>query len=128
LLICCGSFLLPIERVVAGFDNFVYYCVEQMLAVYDRFGRLLYGSEKHPKDVLEYVVFEKHLADELGKWRVHDKIIPEWLPPLDPVVSTLVQPDFGPEGGGGSSSAVPAAVNQAVDSSPQPQGAQAATP
>lgn len=50
------------------------------LAVYDRFGRLMYGSEIIAKDILEYVVFEKHLANEYGKWRVHDKIIPDWMP------------------------------------------------
>lgn len=49
---------------------------EQLLAVYDRFGRLIYGSEIVAKDVLEYVVFEKHLSNEYGVWRVHDKILP----------------------------------------------------
>lgn len=49
---------------------------QQSLAVYDRFGRLIYGSEVLAKDVLEYVVFEKHLSNEYGVWRVHAKIIP----------------------------------------------------
>ncbi len=49
------------------------------MAVYDRFGRLSHGSEVIAKDVLEYVVFEKHLANEYGIWRVHAKIIPPWL-------------------------------------------------
>ena len=31
------------------------------------------------KDVLEYVVLEKHLSSLYGKWRLHGKIIPEWL-------------------------------------------------
>ncbi|XP_034233576.1 probable 39S ribosomal protein L45, mitochondrial isoform X2 [Thrips palmi] len=50
---------------------------QQCLAVYDRFGRLLYGSEVLAKDVLEYVVFEKHLSNEYGVWRVHAKLIPQ---------------------------------------------------
>lgn len=55
-----------------------------MLAVYDRFGRLMHGSEIIGKDVLEFIVFEKHLANLYGKWRVHAKIIPDWLPPRVP--------------------------------------------
>ncbi|KAJ1525972.1 hypothetical protein ONE63_009156 [Megalurothrips usitatus] len=50
---------------------------QQCLAVYDRFGRLIYGSEILAKDVLEYAVFEKHLSNEYGVWRLHAKIIPE---------------------------------------------------
>jgi large subunit ribosomal protein L45 len=50
----------------------------QVLAVYDRFGRLAHGSEVIAKDVLEYVVFEKHLANIYGIWRIHGKIIPSW--------------------------------------------------
>ncbi|ODN05012.1 putative 39S ribosomal protein L45, mitochondrial [Orchesella cincta] len=53
---------------------------KQSLAIYDRFGRLAHGSEVVAKDVLEYVVFEKHLANQYGEWRVHGKIIPEWAP------------------------------------------------
>jgi hypothetical protein len=45
--------------------------VFQTLALYDRFGRLMYGSEELIKDVLEYVVFEKHISDIYGLWRVH---------------------------------------------------------
>ena len=50
---------------------------QQILAVYDRFGRLIHGHPYVAKDVLEYVVFEKHLADTYGKWRIHTKIIPQ---------------------------------------------------
>jgi large subunit ribosomal protein L45 len=67
----------------------------QTLAIYDRFGRLAYGSEKLAKDVLEYVVYEKHIADEYGQWRLHGKIIPDWLPQQQPVIRTMRQPDFG---------------------------------
>ncbi|KAH8306071.1 hypothetical protein KR018_000148, partial [Drosophila ironensis] len=61
---------------------------QQMLAIYDRFGRLMHGSEILTKDVLEYVVFEKHISNEYGKWRLHDKIIPDWLPPKQPAPIT----------------------------------------
>lgn len=63
---------------------------QQSLAVYDRFGRLMHGSEILAKDVLEYVVFEKHLSNEYGIWRLHDKIIPDWTPPLEPSKRTFV--------------------------------------
>ncbi|KFW78240.1 hypothetical protein N305_07138, partial [Manacus vitellinus] len=58
----------------------------QILAIYDRFGRLMYGGEEVPKDVLEYVVFERYLVNPYGSWRMHGKIIPEWAPPKDPIV------------------------------------------
>ncbi|EDX13957.1 GD20969 [Drosophila simulans] len=61
---------------------------QQMLAIYDRFGRLMHGSEIITKDVLEYVVFEKHISNEYGKWRLHDKIIPDWLPAKQPAPIT----------------------------------------
>ncbi|XP_004518178.1 probable 39S ribosomal protein L45, mitochondrial [Ceratitis capitata] len=61
---------------------------QQVLAIYDRFGRLMHGSEIIAKDVLEYVVFEKHISNEYGKWRLHDKIIPDWLPPREPAPIT----------------------------------------
>ncbi|XP_071441232.1 large ribosomal subunit protein mL45 [Hetaerina americana] len=64
---------------------------QQLLAIYDRFGRLMYGSETVPKDVLEYVVYEKHLSNQYGVWRLHDKIIPEWMPPPSPIPSTFVK-------------------------------------
>merc|ERR1712012_679547 len=57
---------------------------QQQLAVYDRFGRLIHGSEVVAKDVLEYVVFEKHLSNIYGIWRLHSKILPDWLPPKEP--------------------------------------------
>ncbi|RXG62253.1 putative 39S ribosomal protein L45, mitochondrial [Armadillidium vulgare] len=52
---------------------------QQTLAVYDRFGRLIHGSETVLRDVLEYVVFEKHISNIYGLWRIHDKIIPSWM-------------------------------------------------
>ena len=66
----------------------------KILAIYDRFGRLAYGSEKLAKDCLEYVVFEKHIADEYGCWRLHGKILPDWLPGQQPVLRTMRKPGF----------------------------------
>lgn len=64
----------------------------QILAVYDRFGRLMHGSDHLPKDVLEYIVFERHMASALGTWRIHDKIIPSWMPPKEQFKKTFVLP------------------------------------
>jgi len=65
---------------------------QQTLAVYDRFGRLIHGNEMVAKDVLEYVVFEKHLSNIYGTWRMHAKIIPDWMPPREPGrLTTLVK-------------------------------------
>lgn len=61
---------------------------QQQLAIYDRFGRLMYGSEILAKDVLEYVVFENHISNEYGKWRIHDKIIPDWISNKQPTPIT----------------------------------------
>lgn len=44
------------------------------MAIYDRFGRLMYGSPTVPKDVLDYIVFEKHISDHEGQWRMHAKM------------------------------------------------------
>ena len=64
----------------------------QILAIYDRFGRLMQGSEILRKDVLEYIVFEKHLANEYGAWRIHGKIIPSWRTSTDIAEGTYVLP------------------------------------
>ncbi|XP_024091293.3 large ribosomal subunit protein mL45 isoform X1 [Pongo pygmaeus] len=67
----------------------------QTLAIYDRFGRLMYGQEDVPKDVLEYVVFEKQLTNPYGSWRMHTKIVPPWAPPKQPILKTVMIP--GPQ-------------------------------
>ncbi|XP_029428113.1 LOW QUALITY PROTEIN: 39S ribosomal protein L45, mitochondrial [Rhinatrema bivittatum] len=64
----------------------------QTLVIYDRFGRLMYGREDLPKDVLEYVVFERHLVNPYGTWRMHGKIVPAWAPPKEPIIKTLMIP------------------------------------
>ncbi|XP_034757229.1 39S ribosomal protein L45, mitochondrial [Etheostoma cragini] len=68
---------------------------KQTLAIYDRFGRLMTGSEEQPKDVLEYLIIERHLVNPYGLWRLHGKIVPSWAPAKDPVVKTVMIP--GPE-------------------------------
>lgn len=65
---------------------------QQTLAIYDRFGRLMHGSEIVAKDVLEYVVFEKHLANLYGVWKLHDKIVPDWVPEREPRSLTYLVP------------------------------------
>ncbi|XP_006638450.1 large ribosomal subunit protein mL45 [Lepisosteus oculatus] len=67
----------------------------QTLAIYDRFGRLMLGSETDPRDVLEYLVFERHLVNPYSRWRMHGKIVPAWAPPKEPIVKTVIIP--GPE-------------------------------
>ncbi|NXQ60901.1 RM45 protein, partial [Anthoscopus minutus] len=69
----------------------------QILAIYDRFGRLMYGGEEIPKDVLEYVVFERYLVNPYGTWRMHGKIVPEWAPPKDPIIKTVMIPGPAPD-------------------------------
>lgn len=61
---------------------------QQSLAIYDRFGRLMHGSEILAKDVLEYVVFEKNISNLYGEWRMHDKIVPPWAEPKQPSPTT----------------------------------------
>ncbi|XP_078467556.1 large ribosomal subunit protein mL45 [Lampetra fluviatilis] len=65
---------------------------KQTMALYDRFGRLMYGSEEVPKDVLEYVVFERHLPNPYGNWRLHGKIVPQWTKEKDPIIKTIMIP------------------------------------
>lgn len=61
---------------------------QQTLAIYDRFGRLMHGSEIIAKDVLEYVVFECNISNEYGTWRLHTKIVPDWAEPKQPSFTT----------------------------------------
>ena len=63
----------------------------QTLAIYDRFGRLMLGNEEQPKDVLEYLVLERHLVNPYGSWRLHGKIVPSWAPAKDPVIKVMLR-------------------------------------
>ncbi|XP_070712705.1 large ribosomal subunit protein mL45 [Pempheris klunzingeri] len=64
----------------------------QTLAIYDRFGRLMLGSEEQPKDVLEYLIIERHLVNPYGRWRLHGKTVPSWAPAKDPIIKTVLIP------------------------------------
>lgn len=50
----------------------------------------MFGSDVVSKDVLEYVVFEKHIVNQYGTWRIHGKIIPDWMPPKEPAGITSI--------------------------------------
>ncbi|CAK9811408.1 Probable 39S ribosomal protein L45, mitochondrial [Anthophora plagiata] len=65
---------------------------QQYLCIYDRFGRLLLGSETVNKDVLDYIVFEKHLSNTYGTWRIHGKIIPDWMTSKGSSAKTYILP------------------------------------
>ncbi|GFR58699.1 mitochondrial putative 39S ribosomal protein L45, partial [Elysia marginata] len=69
---------------------------KQILAIYDRFGRLMYGDPKLSKSVVEYVIFEKWISDTYGRWRIHGKVIPDWMEPRDSLIKTYRVPNFGP--------------------------------
>lgn len=56
------------------------------MAIYDRFGRLMLGDEDELRDVLEYLVLERHLVNPYGRWRLHGKIVPAWAPPKEPII------------------------------------------
>lgn len=90
-------------------------CIFQVLAVYDRFGRLIHGSEILAKDVLEYVVYEKHLSYRYGVWRIHGKIIPDWAPLPEPSLTTFVKKESKTE-----SSGEPDTKNDSEISTPPP--------
>lgn len=49
------------------------------------------------KDVLEYVVYEKHIVNQYGMWRIHGKIIPDWMSLKEPAPVTNIinfEPDI----------------------------------
>ena len=58
---------------------------------------MIHGSEVVAKDVLEYVVFEKHLSNIYGLWRLHSKIVPDWLPAREPGRLTFKIPKEEPK-------------------------------
>lgn len=46
----------------------------QILAIRDRYNRIVTGDMKKAKSVIDYVVFERHLTDTYGKWRICGKL------------------------------------------------------
>lgn len=87
--------------------------LKQILAVYDRFGHLILGSETEPKTTLEYVVFENHIAVVDGKWRLHDKVYPRWVNRKEPAQFTIQLKEG--ESRPASASALPLRAEELVD-------------
>ena len=46
-------------------------------AVEDRNGRVISGDTKKPRELLEYIVLERHLENEHGKWKICGKLYPK---------------------------------------------------
>ena len=54
----------------------------------------MFGNETLPKDVLEYIIFERVLTNPYSQWRVHSKIVPAWFPQSDPLLYTFEKPNI----------------------------------
>ncbi|CEF66340.1 39S ribosomal protein L45, mitochondrial [Strongyloides ratti] len=74
-------------------------CTKQKIAVFDRFGHLILGSKDKIKDVEEYIVYENHIADTDGKWRLHDKVYPSFADNVKeiPLITKLEKPSKSKE-------------------------------
>lgn len=49
---------------------------EQIIAVKDRYGRVIKGDVKIPKRMIDIIVFEQHIADPKSTWRICGKLAP----------------------------------------------------
>ncbi|MFH4979587.1 hypothetical protein AB6A40_006296 [Gnathostoma spinigerum] len=85
---------------------------KQKLAIFDRFGRLILGSEKKANDVIEYVVFENHIASMDGLWRLHDKVYPKWMKPKQPVIMTAAINELSDESRPSETKSLPIRVEE----------------
>ncbi|KAJ1351728.1 hypothetical protein KIN20_007853 [Parelaphostrongylus tenuis] len=85
---------------------------KQKLAIYDRFGHLLLGSETEPREVVEYVVFENHIAVIDGTWRLHDKVYPKWVTPKQGACTTHALGDASEDSRPSHSSSLPLRVEE----------------
>ena len=85
------------QQVLAVYDRFEHFFIVLFSCYSVRFGRLIHGSEVVAKDVLEYVVFEKHLSNIYGIWRLHSKIVPDWLSAREPGRLTFRVPKEQPK-------------------------------
>ena len=54
----------------------IVFLLPQILAVTDLHGRRVKGDKKKPKTVTDYVVFERHLTNPYGQWKIIGKIAP----------------------------------------------------
>lgn len=48
----------------------------KVMAIKDKHGRHITGSDKEVKEVVDYVVFERHLTSKYGVWKVCGKLHP----------------------------------------------------
>lgn len=48
----------------------------KVMAIKDKHGRHITGSDKEIKEVVDYVVFERHLTNKYGMWKVCGKLHP----------------------------------------------------
>ena len=48
----------------------------QIFAVYDKTGTVHKGDPTHPREVVDYIVMERHLADSGSSWRLAGKVPP----------------------------------------------------
>ena len=46
----------------------------KVMAIKDKHGRHITGSDKEVKEVVDYVVFERHLTNKYGVWKVCGKL------------------------------------------------------
>lgn len=69
---------------------------EQVVCIYDRKGKVVFGHPKDTKRVVEYPCFERHVSDPASKWRLCGKLAIDdprranGLVPLDPVVQAAM--------------------------------------
>lgn len=60
----------------SSWSNSFYFSLKVM-AIKDKHGRHIKGSDKEVREVVDYVVFERHLTNKYGKWRVCGKLFPQ---------------------------------------------------
>ena len=48
----------------------------KVMAIKDKHGRHITGSDKEVKECIDYVVFERHLTNRYGVWKVCGKLHP----------------------------------------------------
>jgi len=82
-------------RVASVFDKENLYAqvtvrmhTQQILAIKDRYNRTVMGDSKKGRKVIDYVVFERHLADPYGRWRICGKLNHPKLENQKPLTTT----------------------------------------
>ena len=57
-------------------EYFQHFFFLKILAITDLHGRRVKGDKKKPKTVIDHVVFERHLTNPYGQWKIAGKITP----------------------------------------------------